>query len=58
LNEKKSLKYSGNGFTVTYNKEACTHSGVCVKTLPNVFNPKNKPWVNTDAASKDEIKIL
>ena len=48
-------KYKGDGFTVTYEKPVCEHAAVCVKTLPTVFNPKNKPWVDTSGASKQEI---
>ena len=55
MENKKPHKYAGQGFSVTYDKEVCTHAGVCVKTLPQVFNPKNKPWVSTNGASKDEI---
>ena len=56
--DNKLHSYSGKDFTVTYEKEACTHAAVCVKTLPLVFNPKNTPWVNTEAASKDEIQEM
>ena len=54
----KPRAYNGNGFKVTYDKEVCTHAGVCVKTLPNVFNPKAKPWVNTGGASAEKIKDM
>ena len=32
------------------------HSGVCVKTLPKVYNLKKKPWINLDMADTDKIK--
>ena len=51
----KPAKYTGDGFHVTFDKNVCQHAAVCVKTLPNVFNPKEKPWVNTSGASKEEI---
>jgi uncharacterized Fe-S cluster protein YjdI len=33
----------------------CIHSAVCVKNLPEVFQPKTSPWVKMDAASSQEI---
>lgn len=51
----KPKKYQGEGFSVSFDKDACQHAAVCVKTLPQVFNPKEKPWVNTAGASKEEI---
>lgn len=58
MEKKEPHKYSGVGFTVTYDKEICVHAGVCANTLPQVFNPKNKPWVNTAGASKEEISSM
>ena len=34
----------------------CTHSGVCVKTLPKVYNPNAKPWLSIENASTEELK--
>ena len=55
MSENKVYSYEGEGFTVTYEKDICEHAAVCVKTLPQVFDPKAKPWVNTSGASKQEI---
>jgi len=35
--------------------EKCTHSGVCVRTLPKVYDPKAKPWVTPEHATSQEI---
>ena len=56
--EKLPHKYEGDGFAVTYDKETCVHAGVCVQTLPKVFDPKSKPWINTGGASKKEIEDM
>ena len=58
MSDSKAHEYTGDGFKVTYDKEICVHAGVCVKTLPQVFNPKAKPWVNTGAASKEDIQNM
>ena len=58
MSETKPRVYKGEGFSVSYDKDVCVHAGVCVKTLPKVFNPKNKPWVDTTGATKDEIREM
>jgi len=58
MSEVKVHEYKGDGFTVTYQKDICEHAAVCVKTLPQVFNPKSKPWINPQGASKQEIQEM
>ncbi len=31
------------------------HSGVCVKTLPKVYNTKERPWIKPENATTQEI---
>lgn len=33
----------------------CIHSGICVKTLPGVYNPKDKPWIKPENAQTQEL---
>lgn len=47
--------YRGEKIEVYFDAEKCSHSGVCVKGMPQVFDLKKRPWVNTDGASADEI---
>lgn len=47
--------YHKDELTITWNPSKCTHAAVCVKTLPNVYKPKEKPWINTDNASTQEL---
>jgi uncharacterized Fe-S cluster protein YjdI len=49
-------KYSNGELTVVWKPNLCIHSGVCVKTLPQVYNPKEKPWIKSNNASTDELK--
>lgn len=51
-------KYSNDEITITWDSKICYHSEVCVKNLPEVFNIKNKPWVNVDGSSKEKIEEL
>lgn len=48
-------EYSNGEVTITWEPKKCIHSGKCVKGLPNVFQPKEKPWIKIDAASSEEL---
>jgi uncharacterized Fe-S cluster protein YjdI len=56
--EKKSIKkeYSNGELTVVWEPAKCIHSEVCVHTLPKVYDPKAKPWINVDNATTEELK--
>lgn len=47
--------YPGKKLTVHYDTRTCIHAGECVRGLPTVFNPQNKPWVDPDA---DDVEAL
>jgi uncharacterized Fe-S cluster protein YjdI len=47
--------FVGNGVTVSFDSEVCQHSGNCVKGLGAVFDSTQKPWINPDGASADEV---
>lgn len=49
-------KYSNGELTVVWKSQKCIHSGVCVKTLPMVYDPEAKPWINVENASTEELK--
>jgi uncharacterized Fe-S cluster protein YjdI len=50
-----STKYSNGEITVTWTPSKCIHSGVCVRTLPQVYHPKEKPWIKVDQAGSEEL---
>jgi uncharacterized Fe-S cluster protein YjdI len=49
-------EYSNGEITITWQPTKCTHAGVCVRTLPKVYNPKAKPWLTIENASTEELK--
>ena len=49
-------EYSNGEITISWKPELCQHAGICVKMLPNVYKPKEKPWINIDNASTRELK--
>ena len=54
--KEKVHQYSNGEITVLWKPNLCIHSGVCVRTLPNVYKPSEKPWINIESASTDELK--
>ena len=50
-----SKSYTNNEIKVFWNAELCIHSKNCVNSLNAVFNPKQKPWINMQAASTEKI---
>jgi len=52
----KVKEYSNNDMTILWDASKCIHAGVCVKMLPNVYDPKGRPWIKIDNASTEELK--
>ena len=48
-------EYSNGEITVVWQPEKCIHSTLCFKGLPQVFDPKARPWVNPEGASSEEM---
>ena len=54
--ELRKIHYSNNDITIVWQPDLCIHSGVCVKSLPNVYQPKEKSWIKIENASTLELK--
>ena len=52
---EKTINYEDGDLTVHWKPKVCIHSEVCVKGLPNVFKPKDKPWIDLSGAENDAI---
>lgn len=50
-----SKEYTNGEVTIVWKPDLCTHSANCVKGLPTVFQPKEKPWIKEKGASTEEI---
>ncbi|OWY23787.1 hypothetical protein C7N43_13385 [Sphingobacteriales bacterium UPWRP_1] len=48
-------KYTNGEITVIWKPELCMHSANCFKGLPQVFNPRNRPWVNLQNANTEQV---
>lgn len=51
----ETKKYSNEDVTIVWESKKCIHSAICVKGLPKVFKPKDKPWITIEAATTDEL---
>jgi uncharacterized Fe-S cluster protein YjdI len=47
--------YSNGRISVEWTPDACIHSKECWKNMIEVFNPKNRPWINLDGANDEAI---
>lgn len=48
-------EYSNGEITIVWKPKLCTHAGVCVRTLPEVYNPKASPWVKQENATSEAL---
>jgi uncharacterized Fe-S cluster protein YjdI len=51
----KIKEYSNGEVTVVWKPQLCIHSANCVGNLPEVFKPKDKPWIQTENASSEKL---
>lgn len=49
-------EYSNREIIVIWKPRKCIHSGICVQTLPRVYDPHAKPWITPEQASGKELQ--
>jgi len=55
--EKEQVReYTRENLTIIWKPGLCIHSGVCVKALPEVYRPREKPWIRPERASVDALR--
>ncbi|MEI2720350.1 MAG: (4Fe-4S)-binding protein [Gemmatimonadales bacterium] len=47
--------YESGDVRVTFDPKVCQHSGVCLRTLPAVFDVSRARWVHPEAASAQDV---
>jgi uncharacterized Fe-S cluster protein YjdI len=52
---KESIKYTNGEVTIVWKPELCIHSGNCARGLPEVFKPKEKPWITPEGSTTEKI---
>ncbi len=48
-------EYTKDEVTIVWDSSICIHSAVCVKGLPNVFKPKEAPWIKMENDTVENI---
>jgi uncharacterized Fe-S cluster protein YjdI len=51
-------KYSNGEVTIVWKPASCIHSKICwdkLNGLPQVFNPRERPWIKPGAAKTEDI---
>ena len=48
-------EYSNGEITIEWRAEKCVHAGICVRMLPNVYDPKVRPWIKPMTATTEEL---
>ncbi|MBT8232394.1 MAG: (4Fe-4S)-binding protein [Saprospiraceae bacterium] len=49
-------EYTNGEITIVWKPNKCIHAGECVRSLPNVYKPKEKPWIQMENATSEELK--
>lgn len=53
---KDIIKRYGNGdVTVIWQPSLCVHSTICFRGLPQVFDPRRRPWVVLEGTDTETI---
>ncbi|MEU5902866.1 (4Fe-4S)-binding protein [Micromonospora sp. NPDC047467] len=47
--------YEGQKITVTFEARRCLHAAECVRSLPEVFDPGQRPWIRPDGAEAERL---
>ena len=55
--ENRIIKeYQKGDLQIVWEPKKCIHAAICVERLPKVYQPNQKPWIDPEAASIEELK--
>ncbi len=52
---EKKYEYTNGELTIIWQPSICQHAGICVKMLPKVYNPQERPWIKIENATTDKL---
>lgn len=52
---EKNRDYTNEDITIHWKPEKCIHSANCIRTLPGVFNPNERPWIKIKNADTPHL---
>ena len=55
MDRVNTRRYRTDAVTVIWQPDKCSHSGLCFRGLPGVFDPRRRPWVDVTAADAAAI---
>ena len=56
MDNEKEIEYSNEEITIAWKPGRCIHAAQCVGSLPQVYKPKEKPWIKIENATTVELK--
>jgi uncharacterized Fe-S cluster protein YjdI len=51
----ETKRYSNGEITILWQPSKCAHAGICVQTLPQVYNVNEHPWIKSENATTEEL---
>ncbi len=48
-------EYKNDQIIIHWSPEVCTHPGLCLRLLPEVFSLGKKPWINVNGSTPEKI---
>lgn len=48
-------EYTNGEITIVWQSGKCIHSANCARGLPEVFRPREKPWINPENSTSEKI---
>ena len=52
---KRLQTYATDGVTVTFDPNRCIHAAACVRSLPMVFDPRERRWIRPELAPATDV---
>ncbi len=53
--EGVARRYRTEAIEVAWEPRLCIHEAACIRGLPEVFDPSDRPWIHVEAADPDRI---
>ncbi len=52
----RTKEYKKEDLIVVWEPSLCIHAAICFHTLPTVFKPRERPWIQLDGAERIQIE--
>jgi CDGSH-type Zn-finger protein/uncharacterized Fe-S cluster protein YjdI len=55
MSQEHKRTYETDTIRVRWDSSRCIHTGICLRTLPSVFDTRRRPWVDIQGAEADAV---